>query len=40
MIFRKTPVVEAPFALDEPYEFSVDERGEGPNAPLPDDDIP
>ncbi len=40
MIFRKTPVVEAPFVFDEPPDVAVAPEAEELNALVSDDDIP
>ncbi len=40
MIFRKTPVVKAPFVFDELPDVAVAPEAEELNAPVSDDDIP
>ncbi len=40
MIFRKRPVVEAPFAFDEPSDAAADQQEKTTNVKLSDDDIP
>ncbi len=40
MIFRKRPVMEAPFAFDEPSDVATDPEEKTANVKLSDDDIP